>query len=211
MFGEEMRGAFHRLGTLVESYPLRGLKGAVGTALDQYTLLDGNLERLEKLQAQVRHHLGFQRELGAVGQIYPRSLDFDAISCLYQLGSGVANLARTIRLMAGNEMLTEGFAAGQVGSSAMPHKMNTRSTERVNGLQVVLGGYVHMLGALAGDQWFEGDVSCSVVRRVALPDSFFAIDGMIETMLHVLDDMGAYEAVITKDLDRYLPLSLIHI
>ena len=205
MFGEEMLGAFHRLGTLVESYPLRGLKGAVGTALDQYTLLDGNLERLEKLQAQVRHHLGFQRELGAVGQIYPRSLDFDAISCLYQLGSGVANLARTIRLMAGNEMLTEGFAAGQVGSSAMPHKMNTRSTERVNGLQVVLGGYVHMLGALAGDQWFEGDVSCSVVRRVALPDSFFAIDGMIETMLHVLDDMGAYEAVIAKDLDRYLP------
>ena len=205
MFGEEMLGAFRRLDTLVGSYPLRGLKGAVGTELDQYTLFDGDLERLEKLQAQVRHHLGFQRELGAVGQIYPRSLDFDAISCLYQLGSGVANLARTIRLMAGNEMLTEGFAPGQVGSSAMPHKMNTRSTERVNGLQVVLGGYVHMVGALAGDQWFEGDVSCSVVRRVALPDSFFAIDGMIETMLHVLDDMGAYEAVSAKDLDRYLP------
>jgi adenylosuccinate lyase len=107
--------------------------------------------------------------------------------------------------MAGNEMLTEGFAQGQVGSSAMPHKMNTRSTERINGLQVVLGGYVHMLSSIAGDQWFEGDVSCSVVRRVALPDGFFAFDGMVETMLHVLDDMGAYEAVIAKDLDRYLP------
>jgi adenylosuccinate lyase len=107
--------------------------------------------------------------------------------------------------MAGNEMLTEGFAQGQVGSSAMPHKMNTRSTERINGLQVVLGGYVHMLSSISGDQWFEGDVSCSVVRRVALPDGFYAFDGMVETMLHVLDDMGAYEAVISKDLDRYLP------
>ena len=107
--------------------------------------------------------------------------------------------------MAGGEMLTEGFAQGQVGSSAMPHKMNTRSTERVNGFQVLIGGYLHMVGGLAGDQWFEGDVSCSVVRRIALPDSFFAFDGMIETMLHVLDDMGAYEAVIERDLERYLP------
>jgi adenylosuccinate lyase len=205
MFGEEMLVAFRRLDQIIQQYPLRGLKGAVGTSLDQLTLLDGDVDRLEQLQTQVRHHLGFQCELGAVGQIYPRSLDFDVLSCLYQLGSGIANLARTIRLMAGNEMLTEGFAAGQVGSSAMPHKMNTRSTERINGLQVVVGGYVHMVGALAGDQWFEGDVSCSVVRRVALPDSFFAFDGMVETMLHVLDDMGAYEAVIAKDLDRYLP------
>lgn len=87
----------------------------------------------------------------------------------------------------------------------MPHKMNARSSERVNGLQVVLGGYVQMVGALAGDQWFEGDVSCSVVRRVALPDGFFALDGMLETTLHILNDMVVYEAVIARDLDRYLP------
>ena len=205
MYGEEMLIAFRRLDELIEHYPLRGLKGAVGTSLDQLTLLDGDTDRLGKLQNKVRDHLGFKKELGAIGQIYPRSLDFEVLACLFQLGSGIANLARTIRLMAGNEMLTEGFAQGQVGSSAMPHKMNTRSTERINGLQVILGGYVHMLSALSGDQWFEGDVSCSVVRRVALPDGFFAFDGMIETMLHVLDDMGAYEAVISKDLDRYLP------
>ncbi|MCY4605961.1 MAG: lyase family protein, partial [Gemmatimonadetes bacterium] len=175
------------------------------TAVDQLTLLADDTDKLDQLQSRVRHHLGFQRELGAVGQIYPRSLDFEVLSCLYQLGAGIANLARAIRLMAGHDMLTEGFAAGQVGSSAMPHKMNSRSSERVNGLQVILGGYVHMLGALAGDQWFEGDVSCSVVRRVALPDGFFAFDGMLETTLHILDDMGIYEAVIARDLDRYLP------
>lgn len=205
MFGEEMLVSFRRLQDLIDHYPLRGLKGAVGTSLDQLTLFNGDVDKIDELQKQIRNHLGFKQELGAIGQIYPRSLDFEVLSCLYQLGSGIANLARTIRLMAGNEMLTEGFAQGQVGSSAMPHKMNTRSTERINGLQVVLGGYVHMVGALSGDQWFEGDVSCSVVRRVALPDGFFAFDGMLETMLHVLDDMGAYEAVIAKDLDRYLP------
>ena len=87
----------------------------------------------------------------------------------------------------------------------MPHKMNTRSCERVNGLQVVLRGYASMAAELAGAQWNEGDVFCSVVRRVALPDAFFAIDGQIETFLTVLDEFGAYPAVIQRELDRYLP------
>ena len=205
MFGEEMLHAFRRFEHLVENYPLRGLKGAVGTALDQLTLVHGDHDKLEALQDEVRVYLGFGRELNAVGQIYPRSLDFEVISCLYQLGGGIANLSRTLRLMAGAESATEGFAKGQVGSSAMPHKMNTRSAERINGFQVLLGGYVHMAGGLVGDQWFEGDVSCSVVRRVALPDAIFAFDGMLETALHVLDEMGVYAAVIRNELTRYMP------
>mgnify|MGYP006419486277 CR=1 FL=1 len=205
MFGQEMLEAFARLENLIERYPLRGLKGAVGTALDQLTLFEGDAERVTQLQKRVQEHLGFGRQLDAVGQVYPRSLDFDVVSCLYQLGAGIANLARTVRLMAGAETATEGFVPGQVGSSAMPHKMNTRSTERINGLQLIVGGYVHMLGGLAGDQWFEGDVSCSVVRRVALPDAFFAFDGMMETALHVVDEMGVHEAVIARELERFLP------
>ena len=95
--------------------------------------------------------------------------------------------------MAGHELATEGFRPGQVGSSAMPHKMNTRSCERIDGFRAILDGPPHDgRRGLAGDQWNEGDVSCSVVRRVALPDAFFAIDGLFETLLHVLDDFGAY-------------------
>jgi adenylosuccinate lyase len=62
-----------------------------------------------------------------------------------------------------------------------------------------------MVGELAGDQWNEGDVSCSVVRRVALPDAFFAADGLFQTFLTVLDEFGAYPAVIARELDRFLP------
>jgi adenylosuccinate lyase len=87
----------------------------------------------------------------------------------------------------------------------MPHKMNTRSCERVNGFAVILRGYLSMVGELSGDQWNEGDVSCSVVRRVALPDAFFALDGLLETLLTVLDEFGAYPAVVARELDRYLP------
>jgi adenylosuccinate lyase len=168
-------------------------------------LLGGDHQRLEQLEWRIADHLGFRHVLVSTGQVYPRSLDFDVISTLVQIAAAPSNLATSIRLMAGHELVTEGFQPGQVGSSAMPHKMNTRSCERVNGLAVIIRGYLSMVGELAGDQWNEGDVSCSVVRRVALPDAFFALDGLFETFLSVLEDFGAFPAVINAELQRYLP------
>jgi adenylosuccinate lyase len=202
---EELMIAYERLDELIARYPLRGIKGPVGTAADQLDLLDGDDAKVAELEQRVAAHLGFTRVLTSVGQVYPRSLDFDVVSALAQVVAGPSSLATTIRLMVGQELVTEGFKAGQVGSSAMPHKMNTRSSERVNGLAVVVRGYLSMVGELAGDQWNEGDVSCSVVRRVALPDAFFATDGLFQTFLTVLDEFGAYPAVIARELDRFLP------
>jgi adenylosuccinate lyase len=202
---DEILVAFRRLEELIARYPLRGIKGPVGTSQDMLDLLGGDQDKLAELEQRVAGHLGFQQAFTSVGQVYPRSLDYDVLSALVQLAAGPGSLAKTIRLMAGIELVTEGFKEGQVGSSAMPHKMNTRSCERVNGLAVVLRGYASMVSELGGDQWNEGDVSCSVVRRVALPDAFFAFDGLLETFLTVLDEFGAFPAVIAAELDRYLP------
>jgi adenylosuccinate lyase len=202
---DELLVALERLENLIDRYPLRGIKGPMGTSQDMLDLLDGDADRLTELEQRVATHLGFDRVLTSVGQVYPRSLDFDVLSAVVQLVAAPSNLATTIRLMAGHELVTEGFVEGQVGSSAMPHKMNTRSCERINGLAVVTRGYLSMVGELAGDQWNEGDVSCSVVRRVALPDAFFAADGLFQTFLTVLDEFGAFPAVIQRELDRYLP------
>jgi len=202
---DELLQALARLDDLIGRYPMRGITGPVGTGQDMLDLLGGNEEKLSRLQARVAEALGFSRALVSTGQVYPRSLDFDVLTCLAQIAAPCSNLATSIRLMAGNELVTEGFKPGQVGSSAMPHKMNTRSCERVNGLSVIIRGYVSMVGELAGDQWNEGDVSCSVVRRVALPDAFYALDGLFETFLTVLADFGAFPAVIEAELNRYLP------
>ena len=102
----------------------------------------------------------------------------------------------------------EGFAKGQTGSSAMPHKMNSRSCERINGFHAILSGHLAMVASLSGDQWNEGDVSCSVVRRVALPDAFYAIDGLLETFLTVLVQMEVFPEVIGAECRRYLPFLL---
>ena len=202
---DELLIGLQRLDELVARYPARGIKGPMGTAQDMLDLLGGDVDKLNALERQVAEGLGFQRVLTSTGQVYPRSLDYDVVTTLAQIAAVPSNVATTVRLMAGLELVTEGFKEGQVGSSAMPHKMNTRSCERVNGMAVILRGYVSMVGELAGDQWNEGDVSCSVVRRVALPDAFFALDGMFETFLTVLQDFGAFPAVIEAELERYLP------
>lgn len=202
---DEVLQAYERIRSLLQRYRMRGIKGPVGTGQDMLDLL-GSPDQLSALEVAVLQEVsGTDQSFDSVGQVYPRSLDYEVVSALVQLAAGPASLATTIRLMAGAELATEGFRAGQVGSSAMPHKMNARSCERVCGLAVVLRGYASMIGELAGAQWNEGDVFCSVVRRVALPDAFYAIDGLLETVLTVLEGFGAYPAVIERELQRYLP------
>ena len=205
MFGEELLSALTALDAVIANYAVRGLKGAVGTQMDQLSLFEGDASKVAELEQRVVAHLGMPDVWTNVGQVYPRSLDFRVVAALTDLASGPSSFCKTLRLMAGHETASEGFAPGQTGSSAMPHKMNSRSCERVNGFHVILKGYLAMAAGLAGDQWNEGDVSCSVVRRVMLPDSFFALDGLFETFLTVLDQMDAYPAVIAAETSHYLP------
>ena len=205
MFGEELLRATGRIESLLADYPARGLKGAVGTRMDQLSLFEGDAAKVDALERRIVAHLGLPGVMTCVGQVYPRSLDFEVVAALVELASAPSSFARTLRLMAGHETASEGFAPGQTGSSAMPHKMNSRSCERINGFHVILKGHLAMAAGLAGDQWNEGDVSCSVVRRVMLPDSFFATDGLFETFLTVLGQMDAWPAVIARENDHYMP------
>lgn len=205
MFGEDLLLAFREVDRAIEEYPVRGIKGPVGTQSDLLSLFDGEASKVSSLEKGILKHLGINRKLYAVGQVYPRSLDFEIISTLVRLASGPSSFAKTLRIMAGHELASEGFAKGQVGSSAMPHKMNSRSCERLNGFAVILKGYLTMASELSGDQWNEGDVSCSVVRRVCLPDSFFAIDGLLDTFIIILNQMEVYPEMIVQENQRYGP------
>ena len=82
---------------------------------------------------------------------------------------------------------------------------SARSSERINGFTALLRGYSVAISELSGNQWNEGDVACSVVRRIALPDAFYAMDGLLETALTVIDEMGIFTGAIDAELERNLP------
>ena len=200
---EELLFAHSALNELIARLPLRGIKGPVGTSQDALDAMGKDFERLEK---SIADQFGFKNTWNSVGQIYPRSIDFEVVSKLLQIASAPSSMATTIRLMAGAGLASEGFKVGQVGSSAMPHKMNSRSSERINGMMVLLRGYNTMSADLAGDQWNEGDVSCSVVRRVVIPDSFYVLDGLLHTFMTILNEFGVIEEEIKAELNEQLPL-----
>jgi len=199
---EELLFAHASLKELIARLPLRGIKGPVGTSQDAISAMGKDFEKLEK---SIAEQFGFENTWNSVGQIYPRSVDFEVASKLLQIASAPSSMATTIRLMAGSGLASEGFKASQVGSSAMPHKMNSRSSERINGMMVLLRGYNTMAADLAGDQWNEGDVSCSVVRRVVIPDSFYVLDGLLHTFMTILNEFGIFEEEINLELSEQLP------
>jgi adenylosuccinate lyase len=202
--GQELMYSLTALEELISRLPLRGLKGPVGSGQDGISAL-GSSKELKKLEDAIEKEFGFENTLTSVGQIYPRSIDFEVVSKLLQIASAPSSMATTIRLMAGSNLASEGFKAGQVGSSAMPHKMNSRSSERINGMMVLLRGYTTMAADLAGDQWNEGDVSCSVVRRVVIPDAFYVADGLLHTFMTILTEFGIFEENINNELQEQLP------
>lgn len=191
--GEELICALESVDGLLARMRLRGLKGAVGSQQDLVQLFDGDLDKLAQLERRVAQHLGFDSVQVAAAQVYPRSWDLDFVGAALRLAAGPASLAVTLRLMAGHGHVAEGFDQGQVGSSAMPHKQNPRLCERIGGLKAVLSGHLAVAAELSGAQWNEGDVSCSVARRVMLPDACFACDGLLETFLAVLADLRVFE------------------
>jgi adenylosuccinate lyase len=195
--------AHSALKELMTRLPLRGIKGPVGTSQDASDAMGKDFGKLEK---SIAEEFGFENTWSSVGQIYPRSVDFEVVSKLLQVASAPSSMATTIRLMAGAGLVSEGFKAGQVGSSAMPHKMNSRSSERINGMMVLLRGYTTMAADLAGDQWNEGDVSCSVVRRVVIPDAFYVLDGLLHTFMTILQEFQSFQEKIKAELDEQLPL-----
>jgi len=203
-FAEELLIALDRLEHLIARYPLRGIKGAMGTQQDMLDLL-GSAENVAALEADIREHLGFPAALQSTGQVYPRSLDLEVASVLAQLAAAPANFALMVRLMAGHQLLHEGFGSDQTGSTAMPHKLNARTCERIRALKVILNGYLAMAAEISGEQWLEGDVSCSAVRRIVLPGVCMALDGIFQAFLTVLDEMEVFPGMITAELNRFLP------
>ena len=161
MWAEELLTHMVNFENFLLDYPLRGIKGPVGTQFDMLTLL-GDPGKVLMLEKMVAESLGFERVLDSTGQVYPRSLDYALLTQLALMASACENFAKGMRLMSGYELVTEGFKEGQVGSSAMPHKMNTRSAERICGFSTLIKMYAD--GALPAGGRPVGRRGCFLFR-----------------------------------------------
>jgi len=181
----------------------KGLKGAVGTGAS-YAGLFGSQEKANEMEAQVLRELKL-KSFEVTTQTYPRSQDRDVTSALERIGSTLARINYDY-LFAGSTPFNEyreGFAAGQKGSSAMPHKKNQTKVENVIGLSHVISGFHHMVEASVKFGALERTIHDSVVRRIAIPQIFLAVDEALSRTTHVLKNTEVNLPVIERNLREY--------
>lgn len=203
-WGEELHRYVLKLEDFIENYPSRGIKGAIGNRTEMIKRL-GSREKARKLEKNVARHYGFKKIWENTDQVYPRSLDYELLTNLALCTAPCERASIAIRLLGGYNLLNEGFGKKQTGSSRMPHKRNQRSSERNCGFAELIKMYAEGASRMSGNQWLEGDVSESVIRRVIIPDSFYASDGICETTLTILNQMEIYPKVIKAELKKYSP------
>jgi len=178
-FAFEAHRNFVRLGRAFDQAAVGALSGAVGT----YSATSPEFEE------RVLARLGLERESVST-QVIPRDRHAELLQAVALAGAGLERFAVELRGLARTEVgeVLEPFAAGQKGSSAMPHKRNPIRSEQVSGLARVLRG--NATAALENIAlWHERDISHSSVERVILPDSLILLDHMQQRVIGLVEGM----------------------
>lgn len=183
----------------------RGVKGTTGTQASFLSLFDGDHEKVRKLDQRVAEKLGFPSSYAVTGQTYPRKVDTLVLRVLAGIGESVHKWATDMRLLQNLKEVEEPFEKTQVGSSAMAYKRNPMRCERACALSRFL-----MVAPLHSEfttavQWFERTLDDSALRRLSLPESFLAADGLLNLYLNVMEGPKVYPKVIEKHVWAELP------
>jgi adenylosuccinate lyase len=190
-FAWESRRAADRLRRAFAAAEVGKLSGAVGT----YSALGPEVE-----QAALER-LGLRAE-DVSTQVVPRDRHAEVLTAIALAGASLERLATEIRHLQRTEVreVEEPFKEGQKGSSAMPHKRNPITSERVAGLARLLRGYAQA-GLENVALWHERDISHSSVERVALPDATTLLHYMQHLMTGVVDGMRVYPDRMRANVD----------
>jgi adenylosuccinate lyase len=187
----EMSRNLERLRHARETVRVGKISGAVGT----YANIDPAIE------SNVCARLGLE-PAAVSNQIIQRDRHAEYFSCLAIIGCSIEKIAVEIRHLQRTEVreAEEFFAAGQKGSSAMPHKRNPISSENLSGLARVLRG--NALAAMENvPLWHERDISHSSVERIIGPDSTILLDYMLARLTRVLDKLVVYPENMLRNLN----------
>ena len=184
---------------------LLGSKGTTGTQASFLELFDGDQETIDKIDPMIAEKMGFKECYPVSGQTYSRKVDTRVANILAGIAASAHKMSNDIRLLQHLKEVEEPFEKSQIGSSAMAYKRNPMRSERI----ASLANYV-MVTALnpaitSATQWFERTLDDSANKRLSVPESFLAIDGILDLYLNVVDGLVVYPKVIEKHMMAELP------
>jgi adenylosuccinate lyase len=185
--------------------PFRGVKGTTGTQATFLLLAGGDHGKVEQLDRLVTEGMGFKKSIPVSGQTYTRKLDWSIHQVLSAIAQSASKFANDLRLLSHEGEIEEPSESKQIGSSAMAYKKNPMRCERVNSLARYVIEASNTSAHTAAAQWLERTLDDSAVRRIAIPESFLAIDGILMLIENVTKGLVVYPKVIEKKLAEQLP------
>ncbi len=191
----------HRIDTL----PFRGVKGTTGTQASFLELFEGRHAKVKQLDKDVAAAFGFKKVCPVTGQTYPRKIDTLIVNTLALIAQSAHKVCNDLRLLAHLKEMEEPFEKSQIGSSAMAYKRNPMRCERVTALSRLVLSLATSPAMTASEQWFERTLDDSANKRVAIPEAFLAVDGIVQILLNVFDGLVVYPKVIEAHVAAELP------
>lgn len=190
---------------VIDTIKFRGVKGTTGTQASFMELFNNDSEKVRKLDMLVTTKMGFKKAYAVTGQTYPRKVDSIILNTLSEIAQSAYKFSNDLRLLQSLKEIEEPFEKNQIGSSAMAYKRNPMRSERMGALARYI--IVNSLNPAitASTQWFERTLDDSANKRIAVPEAFLALDGVLNLYINIASNMIVYEKMITSHINSELP------
>ncbi len=190
---------------VLSNMKLLGSKGTTGTQASFLELFDGNQETIDKIDQMIAKKMGFEACYPVSGQTYSRKIDTRVLNVLSGIAASAHKMSNDIRLLQHLKEIEEPFEKNQIGSSAMAYKRNPMRSERIAALARFVMADALNPAITSATQWFERTLDDSANKRLAIPEGFLAVDGILDLCLNVAGGLVVYPKVIEKRLMSELP------
>lgn len=205
MWGSDIIMDFNNIVSLIKKLPFRGVKGTVGSEDTLLKLFDGDTIKCDMLNAKLSEKYDFNNRVIVCGQTYSRKNDVDVIHSLSSLCQSIYKIMNDIRLLSGKSEIYEDFQKEQIGSSAMPYKMNPITCEKICSLSRLVMNYETDIVQTYINQWLERTLDDSAIKRIIIPDCFMLVEHILTEMNNCLQTLYINREQIDKNVEEHMP------
>ncbi len=184
---------------------LLGSKGTTGTQASFLELFQGQDNKVRQMDKIIARKMGYKDVFPVSGQTYSRKLDSQILNLLSGLAQSAYKFSNDMRLLQHLKEIEEPFEEKQIGSSAMAYKRNPMRSERISALAryVIVSSLNPAI--TSSTQWFERTLDDSANRRICIPESFLAVDAILNIYLNIANGFIVYPKVIDQHINNELP------
>ena len=192
----------------IQKLPFRGIKGTVGSEDTLMKMFDNDEDKCAALNKLLSEKYEFQNSIQICGQTYSRKYDVLVIQTLSSICQSVYKMMNDIRLLSGKGEVYEYFQKDQIGSSAMPYKMNPITCEKICSLcRVVINHESNMVQTYI-NQWLERSLDDSALKRIVFPDCFMLVEYILLETIKCITNIQINMEQIHKHVEEHLPCIL---